>query len=277
MFGRFLRTKRLLLLALVGLCATSLLPTTTAWWIGDWPRDRIQDGLNKTFLVAGLNRFAAMLRPPATREAEAAQDLATLYDEERVYNAQLRARIAEQEQRIQLLSGTNAVLRLTGYSRVSARVTDTALAVAIVDAGAGVGVATGQCVVAGDALVGTVGNVASMTASVHLATAEGTQLRVELVSSEPGPPGRRHEAVAIYGHAEDMYVVELGGQQEVEVGDVARLVDPRFPDEAHGFVIGRVQGVEADPSDPLMFRIVRITPAARIAAGRHVIILVPTP
>ncbi len=281
MIGRLFSTKRLLVLIVAGLLVTSLLPPAPARLIGDWPRDRVQDALHRTLLVGALGRFAEVLRPAAAPSTAADRDFAALYEEERVYSAQLRARIAELESRIQLLSGTHVVLPLSGYTRVTARVTDASVAAGerwiVVDVGAGSGVAAGQCVVAGQALVGLVGNVTPLTATVRIAASENAQLRVELVPPEPGPPARRTEALAVYRRDGSRFDVEVGGQHAVEVGDVARLVDPRFPDEAHGFVVGRVTSVAADPADPLMFRLVQIQPAAQATPGQSVIILVPIP
>ena len=279
--GRPFSTKRLLPAVLAALLVSTFLPASSARWIGDWPRDRIQDVLHKTYLVDGLSRFSQWVRPAEPSHLVVPDDLATRYEEAMVYNAQLRTRVGELEKKVHLLSGTHDILTLSGYQRRPVRVVDVTLVgkeqAIVIAAGTAQGVATGQCVVAGQVLVGTVENVTPHTATVQFLTRDAAQLRVELVPAVPGPPQRRTEALVLYQRNPARFEVEIGRKRSVEVGDLARLVDPRFPDEAHGFVVGHVRAVGDDPSDPLMFRIVQIEPGSRVGVGQHVIVLVPLP
>jgi hypothetical protein len=68
---------------------------------------------------------------------------------------------------------------------------------------------------------------------------------------------------------------EAGGEPNVRVGDLAHLADEGWPDQAEGFVVGRVAKVEPWPSDPLLFRRVLVKPITPPRGLSEIVLLMP--
>ena len=164
-----------------------------------------------------------------------------------------------------------------------------------INRGSSHGLAAGQAVTSGSSLVGRVASVSATAATVSLINQPGQLLDVRLKASGGalGPPraGKTHEAesggreVRLQLSAErgkEIFTAIAARGDPIQPGDLAHLrlaegvaaTDARWPDEAAGFIVGRVVRTEDDPEDPKLRMRVVVEPLRELRRLTRVMVLV---
>lgn len=165
--------------------------------------------------------------------------------------------------------------RITG--EVIAHSADTSAHLLTLDLGARDGLTTGVAAVEGAHLVGRIIKVAPSTAILEPITAPGTLLNAVVtppVLPRNGLTPQRAHIVQFQSVASDQLEAVAPHDFRVEIGDLARLRDPTWPESVQGMILGRVTAIEPLVDDPLRKRIV-IQPMLSIAYLDAVTVIVP--
>ena len=152
----------------------------------------------------------------------------------------------------------------------------------VYEGGSGVSVRAGETsgvrledpVVVGPHLIGRVSGVAPLTCDVDAIARPGVRLEVRMVPETVTAPTREALAWVDYDEKAGGFVAELALDVPVEQGDVAHLVDERWPLLARGRIVGRVTLVDDRTSKPLLLKRVVIEPSYRVNDLRRVTIVV---
>lgn len=276
-----LTPRRILVGLTLLLLASSLMPVTVARSLSDKPRDFLV--VLTAPPVAMLNRLGLALRRPSP-PLTGGDNSVRLHQENQqfqVINAKLRDELARAQTVIEQLSGARRVFPLTGYRLLPAAVLDVAAdprrSSLMIEVGRRQGVSEGMVVVKGAHLVGVVTDTTPMTSSVTLLDAPSSTVQVEITAGSVAESSRRYTALIRRDNEGKGFVVQVGRDKVIEVGDTARLTDRRFPKEAHFFVVGTVTEVSEDTQAPFpsLYRMVRIAPVIAISRQTHVAVVVP--
>ncbi len=193
---------------------------------------------------------------------------------------QLELKVQNLETMIDRLTRTSERIELAGLRMVDARVAsfsgNDSRPVIELERGSRKGIRKGQAVVHGFNLVGEVELVTAMTANVELINGVGSSLMVRLLPPSPGPAPRGGlETLIEYDPELEAFVVELGVNEDVCVDDLAHLIDSRWREESHGFIVGKVVKIDNKTDRPLLTRRVIIKPTVSLADLNRVTVLVP--
>lgn len=191
----------------------------------------------------------------------------------------LETALAEAQELIAMLTQSREMLQLEGVQLVPARVSgfsgDPVRPVLTIDRGTFSGVHDGAAVVSGFNLVGRVAKAYAGSADVELITAAGTKLQVRILPPRTDDVPR--ELVEQLELEEDgrWFEVQVEIDAAVEVGDLAHLIDERWPPAARGYVVGQVKRVAPDPANPHLFKELVIEPLPPLADLTRVTVLIP--
>jgi cell shape-determining protein MreC len=192
---------------------------------------------------------------------------------------QLEAELDEAQRLIMTLTQSREMLSLAGTRLVPARAWGFAgervRPVVNIDRGRSRGIHEGMAVVHGINLVGRVDRAYANTADVELITAPNSRLQVRILPPRTDEAPR--ELVEILELAPDRrtFRVQVKIDAPVQQGDLAHLIDERWPAEARGYVVGQVVRVNPDPSAPHSFRIVEVRPLAPLESLNRLTVLAP--
>ncbi|QDU72320.1 rod shape-determining protein MreC [Mucisphaera calidilacus] len=250
-----------------------LLPGSTVTALAGWPRGLLQSALapmSQLFGQAGWSGDGPTAVVSDTTRAPLAEGPSLDY---------LRA-LEDENRRLRLLveqlAESNEMLTRPAVRQVLAPVL--ALAERNVGMTVGVGersgVAPDDTVVSGPHLIGRVSNVAPLTSDIDPIARPGVRLQVRIVPATELQPNREVFAWVDYDRAEGAFVAELKLNAEVEAGDIAHLVDDRWPLLARGRVVGVVTKLDDRTSKPLLLKRVVIAPERRVENLRRVVVLV---
>ncbi|MEQ9459862.1 MAG: rod shape-determining protein MreC [Phycisphaeraceae bacterium] len=153
---------------------------------------------------------------------------------------------------------------------------------AVYQGGSGLSVRAGETsgvrledpVVVGSHLIGRVSGVAPLTCDMDAIARPGVRLEVRVVPATVTAPTREALAWVDYDEKAGGFVAELALDVPVEQGDVAHLVDERWPLLARGRIVGRVAIVDDRTSKPLLLKRVVIEPVYRATDLRRVTVVV---
>lgn len=191
----------------------------------------------------------------------------------------LEEALREAQDMIVMLSQSRELLSLEGYQLLPARVAGYSSGrispVITIDKGTTKGVREGAPVLYGISLVGRVTAAYPFTADVELITAKGTELQVRILPPTTGQAPRELIEMIKLADGRKWFEVLVEKDEPVEVGDLASLVDDRWPPEARGYFVGAVKRILDDPSDPLRFKRLFIEPLPPLESLSRVTVLAP--
>jgi len=278
-----LSQRRALAAIVVLLIISSMLPSGAGAWVAAAPRQWIE-ALTMP-LAHPLHALGVRLRgqTPANDETlnheQVLQNLAQAANYARrleAENRQLREQIAQYEM-LKRLDDEGRV-NLEGVHFLSADVTGWSGRgpgrLLTINRGKNHDVQDGQVVTDGINLVGRVVDVGGMTASVQLITAEDRRIEVRITPPLSAEPTRDVPGHLQPHHKKGIFTMPVEIQSPVQVGDLAHLSGGAWPNEALGFVVGKVTSFAEDP-DPLNFRTVVVEPAIDLMHLQRVVVLVP--
>lgn len=250
-----------------------LLPSRTVTALASWPRGLLVSALAPVSQVLGrtglLDDGEAVVTEEGGRaplaEGPALDYLRALEDE----NRRLRGLVD------QLVESREMLVRPTARQVLAS-------VLAVYEGGSGLSVRAGETsgvrvedpVVVGSHLIGRVSGVAPLTCDVDVIARPGVRLEVRLVPETATAPTREALAWVDYDERAGGFVAELALDVPVERGDVAHLVDERWPLLARGRIVGRVSAVDDRTSKPLLLKRVVIEPVYRASDLRRVTVVV---
>lgn len=271
------RSRRLLALVVVLLLIAVMLPSRWAQAISRGPREIVVVALRPADLLRDIGDNVRG-QGPADIARPADRDLEELYDQALRINENLRARLDTAHQQIAQLSGIRQAFATEPMELVAAGVLTSGAvgdaAPLVIDKGRRDGIGEGQAVTCGIHLIGRVTDASPHRATVRPITVPGTHLAVTIKPAAPDAD-RSPAPVLIKAIEGARFVAEIDVSDGVTVGDLAHLYHRDWPDEAQGFVVGRVVEVVKDERNPLLRRIVTIEPYQKPAQVRDVVVLVP--
>jgi hypothetical protein len=254
----------------------SVLPTNWAQTVSALPYALVWSVL--TPLRSPLHMLAISLRSPADLDVNLgnARQIEDQLIEARVLLAQKDAELIEAKRVIAILTEVRRQYPLRGVQLVPATVVDLSvrprrLAIKL---GRGHGIGLQMAVTDGGNLIGRIGRVGPVSADVWPITATGTSLAVRIDVPSIGRAARG-VAVMLQANGDGLSLngrVDVGS---VKTGQWAYLDDPEWPRDVHLFVVGIVDEVAADESDPTLHSRVRIKPIRSFARLRAVQVVLP--
>ncbi len=280
---RLFTQRRVLLLFIVLAMISAMLPPGAARAVSDWPRARVSDLVS--FVSTPLHAVFGSIRrsDPLGIDRGPEAQLRQNYDALLRYNAWLAEELRRTRAELGLYRMASRQMRLEGIRLEQADVTAWAgsrnrqtLTIGI---GSIKGIRAGLVVTdpSSFTLVGRVTHVGSTSATVELITSPRNRVEVRFLPSTPVAVNR--EAIlSIEADAKGQtFTAVAKADTPVEMGYLAHLVDTKsvWPQEARGFVVGKVTAVTPLSSDPLLYRTVTVTPVAPPATLSRVLVLVP--
>ncbi len=262
---RFFTQSRVFAFAVVLTVVGCLLPASVTHSLADRPRHLLITALLP--LHYPLKRFSDGL----TRPADQGLGLGTGVQLERNYlellslNAKLEQQLYQAQQAIEQLSQIRNLLQ-THEQLLPARVTLASVGLDIktltLGRGSHHGVDQGMVVAAGANLVGRVSSVGPWTSTVRLITSTSprTYLSVRVIPPLREASPRQWDAQLQVTDEGDDFVARGNQDAPVRVGDLAYLVDDRWPPTAQGLIVGRVTSIAPDAKTPLLRQQVTVTP-----------------
>jgi cell shape-determining protein MreC len=276
----FFTPNRVLLMLVLMLLISSLLPSGVLRALTGTPRHVVEHITMP--ITHQLKRVSDMLRPAPPSEVEqvAIEDLALL----RAINEELQQKIDELYQLLAQAEATQDFMReysLRGFRRQTAAVTrgaaDRARPVLLINRGAQDGIEIGQAVcVDGAQVVGRVSDVGPVASSVTLITQPAKVLEVVIRAAAPSDRPHRVGTTIEWDSRAGRFTTAILKDIPVMEGDLVHLADVDWPEEARGFVIGRVTAIEDFPDDPTLRQQIHIEPTRPLHRVRYVTVLVPT-
>ncbi len=280
---RFLTQRRALFLLIVLAIISAMLPPDAARAVSSWPRARLGDMVS--FVAMPVHAvFSSLRRPePLGVERGPAGQLQQNYDALLRYNAWLAEELRRTRAELGLYRVASRQMRLEGIRLEQADVTawagNRSRQTLTISAGSLKGIRPGLVVTdpSSFTLVGRVTQVGSTSATVELVTSPGNRLEVRFLPSTPVALAREAILSIQADRKGTEFTAIAKADTPVAEGYLAHLVDTKsvWPQEARGFVVGKVTAVEPLSSDPLMYRTVTVTPIAPPATLSRVLVLVP--
>jgi len=282
MSQQWLTQKRLMIAIVLGLFATSLLPSRTVTVFTSTPNQILTAAVEPPIWLA--DRLSPDLREAQTQplvnnasKQRLQRELGNALSQIRNLENQLRQQRRQIHQLQQTQVRTDRTVTMVGARVISVSASSKKPALTI-DRGRQSGVAQGQAVMYAGNLVGQVELVGPVTATVRLLTAAGTALQLNI--QPPAPPRASESQKRIHVRAElnaaqDAFIAEPAKDKPVQVGDLAHLDDDRWPPEAQGAIVGKVVEVSGHPQRPLLISQVRIEPLPPLKQLDRVSVLVP--
>lgn len=141
--------------------------------------------------------------------------------------------------------------------------------------GSNTGIEKGQVVVSGPYLVGRVESTGPLTSRVSLIDGVGLQFQVKFSSPDLSAVVREESRHIEARRDGRFYTLDgVGRDTAIQVGDLARLVDPRWPAESQAFFVGKVVQVRPIANDILRSEVV-IEPLLPLSQLDSVEVLIP--
>ncbi len=140
--------------------------------------------------------------------------------------------------------------------------------------GSNAGLKAGQVVIFGPHLVGRIDVADALTSRLTLIDSPGDQFQVGFSSPDLTQPPRE-ELIYVKAGKDGLFHSLDGIDRDtaLRVGDLARLIDPRWPEESQAFLLGKIVAIRPLP-DMLRSDVV-IEPAIPLAELASVDVLVP--
>jgi cell shape-determining protein MreC len=207
------------------------------------------------------------------------EDLQRNYDRLLQDNEWLRQSLEESRQTVAELSQTRGIIDRNERRLVPGTVTAVQgtreAPVMTIALDANHGVERDDIVGSGFSLVGRVSDVWQRAAQVAVITRPNHSLLVTLRSETATPLDGGIPALLQSDATGLRFFTEIGVDDPVRVGDLAYLADETWPDEARGFVVGRVTSIEPKSTDPQLRRVVAVDPVRDLRYVRRVFVVVP--
>lgn len=259
------------------LAVSAMLPSSIAGSVASLPHTMIRIAVSP--ISGQLHRLGVMIRPsePVQLVDETQRD----WQQQFFLQKQYASRLADEVRILQRqLEAFRRIASVVGDQQpryidanVAASLTSGGKSVLVIEKGESLGVRVGDAVVYNEFLVGRVEQVNAMTSDVRLITSEGTTFEVRIMPAEAGT-GLNIDAVWIRRDEEGSgFILQVPATTTIRPGDIAHLADERWPMVANGFVVGQVTEVVADPSNPMLFRHVRIEPRMNLESLVEVYVL----
>lgn len=274
-----LTPRRSLLIIALLLFVNCMLPARYAIKLGYVPRSIVAAAT--TPLTLPLKSLSDTIRGEEAEHPDFGSEEDVLVELERRMQqvVALEEALREAQEMIVMLSQSRELLSLEGYQLLPARVTgysgDSTNPTITIDKGTTKGVYEGAPVLHGISLVGRVSAAYPLTADVQLITAKGTQLQVRILPPTTGQAPRELVEMIELEEGGRWFEVLVEKDEPVEVGDLASLVDERWPPEARGYFVGAVKRILEDPADPLRFKRLIIEPLPPLQSLSRVTVLAP--
>lgn len=276
---KWITHERALLLAMAALLLCSQLPVRML---------RPVTAMPSLILATVTQPFTDHLHQASTRvvgdetSPEAARDMEQMqrnYERLLQDNEWLRQKLAEARQSIVEISQTRQIIDKNERRLVSATVTavqgERDAPVLTIALEANHGVEAGNIVGNGYNLVGRVTDVWQRAAFVSTITRPGQSLLVNLRSETAVTSEAGVHALVQADEQGRRFLTEVGVNDPVRVGDLAFLADDTWPEEARGFVVGRIVSAEPKSIDPQLRRSVVIEPVRDLRLVRRVFVVAP--
>jgi hypothetical protein len=281
---RSLFTPHRLRIALVLLLlVTSLLPSRAATWLSAPPLAMVQTAA--AYLAYPLTVLSLRLRPPQ----EARLDMGTASQTEDLLKALTgeNLRLKQENEALRQRLRLSTQQRMAGIALVPAEVAFAspdpprpALTVRLLRPG---GVGPDMAVV--DDNSDLVGRIAAVSESAGVATVRlVTGLEPEVFIAPPGTtdpakgcsvrlqPARDGRTLVAQ---QELRPASDGAPAVIRKGDLASLDDPAWPQEARGYVVGKVVEVRPWPDNPLLYRQIVVRPLVPLGQLLRVSVIVP--
>lgn len=269
----------MVMLAVVFAAFASLWPVS--WAQAVWSRPRAVLSTLLPMLTHPLKAVSDALRRPTDLDLPLSESavLQRNYLQLLQYTQELERRLSEARDTITQLSRVPPLANLRGTQRLRAGVISASSAA--VDAtltlnrGSRQNVAAGMAVIEGYHLIGRVVSVQPMTCTVRLITAPSVGVAVKLLSASP-TPGQTGLPVYLKASATPgSFETIIGRDDPVQLNDLALLADDTWPDDAWGYVVGKVTRIEQLPEDPVLRRKVTVEPLMALQFLHRAFVLMP--
>lgn len=262
--------------AVVALLVLSLLPTHWAALVSRPPRHLLNAAIAPADHLLKPLADALRYRPDSPVDLGNQEE----YERARQQIVQLQFRLRQAKERIAELSQLRDQLKLVGVGLLPAAVTawggDRLHPHLTLNKGQRHGVRPGQVVVRGFTLVGRITDAGPVTSTVRLVTAADTHLVTLFKPPTPGQSARQWMARIQAAKGRDGFWAAISADDPVREGDLVHLYDDSWPQNARGFVIGKVTQIQKHPDDPILRRRVIVTPTRSLRHLDHVTVIVPT-
>ena len=254
---------------------SSLLPLTVAQTLVHIPREIVRVALSP--VTGAIHSFSISVWPENRQQLDnPSPELQREYNLMMIELAKLKAENKLLGEHISQVTRSREVKDLEGYRFQPARVTaySSDPPRLTISRGSRYALKNNQAVVSGHHLIGVIDQAGPFTANVKLVIAEQSVL-VHIVPSEPTDSPRMLEDFIRRTADGQTFTCRISINDDVRIGDLARLADAAWPPTAHQFVVGQVEHIVEDEQDPLMFKNVRIRPGISFRRLRDVSVLIP--
>lgn len=270
--------RRTLSILVVLLLASSFMPVAVARWVSHVPVSVVSAVL--TPVKPPLHQLALAIRAPRSVEPSGAQigldDYETL---QRLY-WQKEMELQAAHETIDRLSLVRRELDLVATKLLEAAVASPTphprYPSLSINKGTIHGIEVGQVVCAGDNLVGRISHASATSATVKLVSRSSAHLEVLIMHRTIDGASRRAKSQLSFDAGLAAFIDLISGDRVagVQVGDLARLADPRWPKHAQGLVIGKVERIENLPNDVRQKRVL-VVPREELIRLAKVVVMMP--
>ena len=274
-----LTPRRALIVVAVLLVAATQAPRPVTQRVHNLPRNVVETATGPVSAV--LRRVSLMVRPGDHRGADFGPIDTQLEDYANavVYSRRLEEELERLREKLEFYEQTAEVLggvtRRFVDARVTRSITDAQQPRLVIAEGRGAGLEPGQAVVSGVHLVGQVSDdLGPLTARIELLMRPGAEMQARIRPPLTDPQTRDFKETLTVTDDGTRLTCEVWIEQPVEVGDLAHLADPLWPDDALGFLLGQVVEIDDRVERPLEFKRLVIEPGVEAQRLRRVTVLV---
>lgn len=269
-------TKAYVVLCLL-LAVSAMLPSSLSATVSALPHSVIQMAIAP--ISGQLHRLGVMIRP--SEQVELVDETQRDWQKQFFLQKQYASRLADEVRMLQRqLEAFRRIASIVGDQQpryidanVAASMNPGGKSILVIEKGQSFDIGVGDAVVFNEFLVGRVEQVNAMTSDVRLITSEGTLFKVRIMPADPGT-GLSTKAEWVRRDEDGSgFKLQVPATTTIRPGDIAHLADERWPMFANGFVVGQVTEVVADPSNPKLYRNVRIEPRLNLESLTEVYVL----
>lgn len=280
--SRWLTSKRLLVALMVGLVLLSLLETSLARKISRPLRHLTSAAVGLLGQKLKIASDAVSRPEPLAIDRGDPARLQQSYHSLLSYNAWLLEELKRSRQELAQYKAFSQRFRMDGLKFLDADVTawnrDSRRRTMALNRGTTHGLAVGQVVTdwSSFSLLGRICDAGPVSSTVQLIDSPDTDMEVRFL---PSAPVRLENptTLRVQMNPQGQFTALTPANRPIQVGYLAHLSDPSWPQEARGFVVGQVVSLENDPKNPHTFKRVVIRPVQDLAFISRVIVLSTSP
>ena len=269
-------SKRILIILVVSLLISSFLPARCSRVVSTYPRNLL------TIAIAPATYLIKPWVDTLRRPSDLTVDLDNLeeYGRAKQQIIELQYKLSQANQRIAELSQIRDQLHLVGIRLIPASViawsADNLNPTLTINRGTHHNLRNRLVVTSGFNLIGSIINTQLRASTVRLITTPGTHIIVLLTSGGTTNDPRRFVIQIHSVKNAEYFTADTDADAPIQLGDLAHLYDDSWPDEARGFLVGKIIAIEKHPDDPILRRRIIIQPVRSLTHLDHVTVIVPT-